>query len=48
MHSCISVYVFLSRSLTVDEQVSSRWMFVFAEFVVCRHADLGPIYNISL
>lgn len=38
---------FSGRSLTVEKQVSSRWMFVFVEFVVCRRADLGPIYNIS-
>lgn len=48
VHNWISVYAFLSRSPTVDEQVSSSWMFVFAEFVVFRHADLDPIYDISL
>lgn len=49
VHNWISVYVFLSPSLAVDSQVSSRWMFVFAEFVVCRHTDLDPILiDISL
>lgn len=48
MHNWISVYALLCRGLIDDEQGSNRWMFVFAEFVVWRRADLIPIYRISL